>query len=58
MGFLVEEAASRSAEILCEKHNEPGLDFLHEIGSRMATSSSLRGVLRRIVDFTASVVKV
>ncbi len=57
MGFLVEEAASRSAEILLEKHKEPGLDFLHEIGSRMAASSSLRGVLRRIVDFAASIVK-
>lgn len=57
MGFLVEEAAARSAEILREKHKEPGLDFLHEIGSRMAASSSLRGVLRRIVDFAASIVK-
>ncbi len=57
MGFLVEEAATRSAEILREKHKEPGLDFLHEIGSRMASSSSLRGVLRRIVDFAASIVK-
>lgn len=57
MGFLVEEAATRSAEILREKQNEPGLDFLHEIGSRMAASSSLRAVLRRIVDFAASIVK-
>lgn len=56
MGFLVEEAAGRSAEILREKTKESGLDFLHEIGSRMA-SSSLRGVLRRIVDFAASIVK-
>jgi uroporphyrinogen-III synthase len=57
MGYLVEEAAERSAEILREKHKEPGLDFLHEIGSRMAASSSLRGVLRRIVDFASSIVK-
>jgi uroporphyrinogen-III synthase len=57
MGFLVEEAAARSAEILREKQKEPGLDFLHEIGSRMAASRSLRGVLRRIVDFAASIVK-
>jgi uroporphyrinogen-III synthase len=57
MGFLVEEAATRAGEILREKHKEPGLDFLHEIGSRMAASSPLRGVLRRIVDFTASIVK-
>jgi uroporphyrinogen-III synthase len=33
------------------------LDFLHEIGSRMSGSNSLRGVLRRIVDFAASLVK-
>ena len=57
MGYLVEEAAKCSAEILREKHKEPGLDFLHEIGSRMATSSSLRGVLRRIMDFVSSLVK-
>jgi uroporphyrinogen-III synthase len=57
MGYLVEEAAERSAEILREKHKEPGLDFLHEIGSRMATSSSLRGVLLRIMDFASSLVK-
>jgi len=57
MGYLVEQAAKRSAEILREKHKEPGLDFLHEIGSRMAASSSLRGVLRRIMDFASSLVK-
>ena len=57
MRFLVEEAAARSADILREKHKDPGLDFLHEIGSRKADSSSLRGVLRRIVDFVASIVK-
>jgi uroporphyrinogen-III synthase len=57
MGFLVEESAVRSAEILREKHKETGLDFLHEIGSRMSGSNSLRGVLRRIVDFAASLVK-
>ena len=57
MGYLVEEAAARSAEILGEKHKEPGLDFLHEIGSRMAGSSSLRAVLRRIMDFAGSIVK-
>ncbi len=57
MGYLVEEAAKRSAEILHEKNNEPGLDFLHEIGSRMAASSPLRGVLRRIIEFATSIVK-
>jgi uroporphyrinogen-III synthase len=57
MGYLVEEAAGRSAEILREKHQEPGLDFLHEIGSRMAASSPLRAVLRRIIEFASSIVK-
>jgi uroporphyrinogen-III synthase len=57
MGYLVEEAAGRSAEILREKGTEPGLDFLHEIGSRMAASSPLRGVLRRVIEFAASIVK-
>jgi uroporphyrinogen-III synthase len=56
MRFLVQEAARRSAEILQEKHKEPGLDFLHELGSRAAASSSLRGVLTRIVEFVVSIV--
>jgi uroporphyrinogen-III synthase len=57
MGFLVKEAAERSVDILREKHKEPALDFLHEIGSRMAGGSPLREVLERIVDFSAAVVK-
>lgn len=57
MGFLVKEAAERSAELLGEKHKEPALDFLHEIGSRMAAASPLREVLERIIDFTSAVVK-
>ena len=57
MGFLVEEAARKSAAILHEKKEEPGLDFLHEIGSRMAGSSPLRGVLTRVVEFASSAVK-
>ena len=56
MGFLVREAAECSAEIIREKHRHPPLDFLHEIGSRMAGASPLRGVLRRVVDFATSVV--
>ena len=56
MGFLVREAAERSAEILHEKHKQPPLDFLHEIGNRMATASPLQEVLGRIVDFATSVV--
>lgn len=57
MAHLVEEAARRAADILREKHKEPGLDFLHEIGSRMAGSSPLREVLDRIVEFSSSIVK-
>ena len=57
MGFLVEEAARKSADILHEKHTQPGLDFLHEIGSRMAGSSPLHDALTRTVEFAASVVK-
>ena len=57
MRYLVEEAAGRSAEILREKHKELGLNFLHEIGSRMAGSGSLRGALKRIVEFAVSIVK-
>ncbi len=57
IGLLVAEAAARSAEILREKHKEQGLDFLHEIGHRMACSTPLREVLRRVVEFAASVVK-
>jgi len=56
MGLLVREAAERSAEVLREKHKHPPLDFLHEIGSRMAAASPLRGVLRRVVDFATAVV--
>lgn len=57
IGSLVEEAARKSAAILHEKHAEPGLDFLHEIGSRMAGSSPLHDALIRTVEFAVSVVK-
>lgn len=57
MAHLVEEAAQRAADILRDKHKEPGLDFLHEIGSRMAGSNPLREVLDRIVEFASSIVK-
>lgn len=40
--------ASRSATL--------GLDFLHEIGSRMAAADPLHDVLRRIVDFACSLI--
>jgi uroporphyrinogen-III synthase len=57
MGFLVKEAAERAPEILKEKQKEPALDFLHEIGSRMADGNSLHDVLQRIVEFSASIVE-
>lgn len=36
---------------------DPAINFLHQIGSRMAAADPLREVLGRIVDFAASVVK-
>jgi uroporphyrinogen-III synthase len=36
---------------------DPAIDFLHQIGSRMAAADPLHEVLCRIVDFAASVVK-
>jgi uroporphyrinogen-III synthase len=57
MGFLVKEAAERSAELLQQKQKEPALNILHEIGSRMAAASPLREVLDRIIEFAASVAR-
>lgn len=57
MGFLVKEAAERSADLLRQKENEPALSILHEIGSRMAAASPLREVLDRIIDFACSVAR-
>jgi uroporphyrinogen-III synthase len=56
-GFLVKEAAERSAELLQQKHRVPALSILHEIGSRMAAASPLREVLDRIIDFAASIAR-
>lgn len=39
------------------KSQSVGLDFLHEIGSRMAASDPLHTVLNRIVDFACSLIK-
>jgi uroporphyrinogen-III synthase len=44
------------AEIKHERGALSGVDFLHEIGSRMAASDPLHTVLNRIVDFACSVV--
>jgi uroporphyrinogen-III synthase len=57
MGFLVKEAAERSADLLQQKQKEPGLSILHEIGSRMAAASPLREVLDRIIEFAASITR-
>jgi uroporphyrinogen-III synthase len=47
-GVLPPTQASRSATL--------GLDFLHEIGSRMAAADPLHDVLSRIVDFACSLI--
>ena len=57
MGFLVKEAAERSADLLQQKQKEPALNILHEIGSRMAAASPLREVLDRIIEFAGSVAR-
>ena len=57
MGFLVKEAAERSADLLEQKEKEPALGILHEIGSRMAAASPMREVLDRIIDFAGSVAR-
>jgi uroporphyrinogen-III synthase len=57
MGFLVKEAAERSAELLEQKHRDPALSILHEIGSRMAAASPLCEVLDRIIGFADSVAR-
>jgi len=57
MGFLVKEAAERSTELLQQKHKEPALNILHEIGSRMAAASPLREVLDRIIEFAGAVAR-
>ena len=57
MGFLVKEAAERSADLLEQKEKEPALSILHEIGSRMAAASPMREVLDRIIDFAGSVAR-
>ncbi len=57
MGFLVKEAAERCQAILQEKHKDPALNFLHELGSRMATANPLGEVLDRVIEFVSAVVK-
>src|SRR5215467_4497337 len=57
MGFLVKEAAERSADLQQQKQKDPALTILHAIGSRMAAASPLSEVLDRIIDFAASVAR-
>ncbi|PYU02562.1 MAG: sensory transcriptional regulator [Acidobacteria bacterium] len=57
MGFLVKEAAERSKEILHQKQRDPTLNFLHELGSRMASACPLREVLDRVIEFASAVAK-
>jgi len=49
--LLSADAAAQSAKAPLN-----GLDFLHEIGSRMAASDPLHTVLNRIVDFACSLI--
>ena len=48
-------SAAAIAEI--SKPAVSGVDFLHEIGSRMAASDPLHSVLNRIVDFASSLIQ-
>lgn len=48
---------SDPSTIQAAKPSLSGVDFLHEIGSRMAASDSLHTVLDRIVDFACSLIQ-
>lgn len=49
--------AGKPASVQTGKSITSGVDFLHEIGSRMAASDSLHTVLNRIVDFACSLIQ-
>ena len=57
MGFLVKDAAERSPDLLQQKHKDPTLHILHEVGSRMAATVPLCEILDRIIEFTGSVTR-
>ncbi|MGH9742287.1 MAG: uroporphyrinogen-III synthase, partial [Candidatus Acidiferrum sp.] len=58
MGILVKEAAERSGEILREKQKkDPALNFLHDLGTRMAAVNPLHEVLDRVIEFASTVAK-
>jgi uroporphyrinogen-III synthase len=48
---------SDPAAAIANKAEISGVDFLHEIGSRMAASDPLHTVLNRIVDFACSLIQ-
>src|SRR5204863_7697 len=37
--------------------DDPSVDFLHELGSRMASADALHEVLARVVDFASALMK-
>ncbi len=49
--------ASSEAGAVAAQPAMSGVDFLHEIGSRMAASDPLHAVLNRIVDFACSLIQ-
>lgn len=57
MGFLVKDAAERSGQILKEKHKQPALQVLHDLGTRMASANPLDEVLDRVIEFASTIAK-
>ena len=53
---LISPILASDTPTLAAKPALTGLDFLHEIGSRMAASDPLHAVLNRIVDFACSLI--
>lgn len=66
MGFMVNETAQQAKQLLAKKrartsetkqqNDASPIEFLHEIGRRMAAADQFHAVLERIVEFVASVV--
>ena len=57
IGSISQLLAGDSATGQIAKPGLSGIDFLHEIGSRMAASDPLHTVLNRIVDFACSLIQ-
>jgi signal transduction protein with GAF and PtsI domain len=51
------EQRAPEEELLVSSTGNPEVDFLHEIGSRMAAADPLHAVLVRVVDFASAVVR-